>query len=132
VRWSAVEELAVTFDDPAQAPVASPADWHDTVRLSAGVIHEPNDRWTLRGGFAYAPSPVPDRTRNARLADSDRLWFAGGASWAASKAVSIDFAYVYVRQDDAPIDFTSPLAGRIAGNVDWNVHVISFGVSSRF
>lgn len=132
VNWSAVEELAVTFDDPVQAPVASPADWHDTVRLSAGVIHKPNDEWTVRGGFAYAPSPVPDRTRNARLADSDRLWFAGGASWAASKAVSIDFAYVYVRQDDAPIDFTSPLAGRIAGNVDWNVHVISFGVSSRF
>ena len=131
-NWSAVEELEVTFDNPLQAPVASPADWHDTVRLSAGAIHKPNDRWTVRGGFAYAPSSVPDRTRNARLADSDRLWFACGASWAVSKVVSIDFAYVYIRQDDAPIDFTSPLAGRIAGNVDWNVHVISFGVSSRF
>ncbi|MCP3979423.1 MAG: TonB-dependent receptor [bacterium] len=131
VDWSTVDELRIVFDNPAQADIVAPEAWDDTVRGSAGATYRANDRWTWRGGFAVAPSPIPDSTRNVRLADSDRLWFSLGGSRTLGNA-SIDFAYIYIPQDDAPVDFTDPLSGRIAGNIEWTVHVLSLGSTFRF
>lgn len=132
VDWSAVESLDVIFDNPEQPPVSAPANWKDTYRFSVGLTYEFDDNWTLRGGFADAPSPVPDSTRNARLADSDRKWFSLGASRKIGDRATIDMAYIYIDQDDAPIDFTDPLSGRIVGNVEWSAQVFSLGTTVYF
>jgi len=64
-------------------------------------------RWSLRGGYFYEPSPLPARTQGANYLDNDRhivtLGGAVSAVWRGSRAGFELFSQVHVL---APRDFT--------------------------
>lgn len=131
-QWSKVQSFDLRFDNPAQMPVTVPANWEDTVHVTAGVIYTPNPCWTFRGGIGYETSPVPDGTREPRVPDTDRWWFSAGASKKLNRNLSLDFVYTYIHYAQGPVDVTNPLLGNVVGNLDWTAHIFGVGINWEF
>jgi long-chain fatty acid transport protein len=46
--WSQFQELTLSFENVAQAPVSQRADFRDTKRGAVGLVFEPHGRWVVR------------------------------------------------------------------------------------
>jgi long-chain fatty acid transport protein len=88
------------------APVnqALPEGYKDTWTLAFGADYAICPRWTLRGGVQYDQTPTQNGARDARVPDADRVDLAVGASFEASKAVTIDAGLSYDMFQNASID----------------------------
>lgn len=53
-------------------------DWEDTRQIRMGVEWQVYDWLTLRGGFFYDPSPIPDDTWDIMWADADKKTYSLG------------------------------------------------------
>ena len=129
-KWSAFQQLVLTFDNPSQPTQAQDASFRDSARLAGGLQVRPglhNGRWEFRGGGLYERSPVPDATRTPRLPESNNAGVSGGASVRFGERADLDFSYSYLFPHDSPIRLTSPVAGSLNGQVRWSLHI--YGVS---
>ena len=88
----------------APVNVALPEQYRDTWAISGGFDLALSPRLTLRGGAQFDQTPTVDGHRDARVPDSDRWNFAGGASYAMSKAFTVDVAANYLKLNGATID----------------------------
>ncbi len=101
-KWSRFEELRIEFDNGLPDSVTE-ENWNDSWTFSLGANYHLSNQWTMRFGYAYDESPVPDEFRTVRIPDSDRNWFTLGASYSPNANMTIDFGYAYLTGDDAPI-----------------------------
>lgn len=108
-NWSRFDELRIKFDNGLPDSV-TPENWSDSWTLSIGANYHLNNEWTLRAGYAYDESPVPDEFRTVRIPDSNRDWFTLGASYAANANLTIDFGYAHLSGDDSSISETTVIA----------------------
>ena len=131
-NWSRFEELRIEFDNPAQPDSVEPENWEDTFRLGIGANYKPNERWTLRTGVAYDPTPIEDEFRTARIPGSDRYWLSFGSSYQVSDSFGLDVAYVHIFSDDTSIDSSTPVGGNLQGDYDNNADIVSLGVNWKF
>jgi len=105
--WSTLPELRIKFDS-GQGDSVVTLNLVDTNRLSFGMTYKPNDPWVLRGGLAVDQSPVPNSSdRTPRLPDAERTWYALGAGFQSSPALTFDFGYVYVKVNDSTVTKTA-------------------------
>ena len=72
-------------------------NWKDTFSYRLGVIYEATPTLTLRGGYAYDPSPVPDATFDLGWPDTDRNMFSFGLGWKISDTWTLDAVLQHVR-----------------------------------
>lgn len=138
--WSKLPELRIDFDS-AQADAVTTLDLKDVNRYSLGATYDAGGRWRYRVGVALDRTPTPSAARRSvRLPDADRRWMALGAGYALSPALSLDFVFVRVRLDDAPIDkvaSASPtdenfLRGSLSGNYKSKANIFSAQVKWLF
>lgn len=54
-------------------------DWEDTKQVRIGVQWKASDILTLRGGYFYDPTPIPDDTLDLMWADADKKTYSLGA-----------------------------------------------------
>ena len=131
-NWSRFEELRIQFDNPAQNDTVEPENWSDTVRLGVGLNYNPNNKWTLRTGFAYDPTPIDEEFRTARIPDSDRYWLTFGTTYKISNSLDLDAAYVHIFADDSSIDRTTEIGGDLQGDFNSTANIISLGLNWKF
>jgi len=131
-NWSLLDELAVSFGNPAQPSATLPADWQDAVYVSAGVVYRSTERLSLRAGIGYDQSPIPDSTRSPRLPGSDAVTLTAGAGFKLNDSVSLDLAIQYAIYDEARISLEEPGAGSLNGSFENNLLVSSLQLSMRF
>ena len=138
--WGDLKELRIDFDSNQSDSVVT-LNLDDVNRYSVGASFTPGGSWTYRFGVALDETPTPNATdRTPRLPDEDRLWLALGAGYKRSDALSFDFAYVYVKIDDAEINKqagTNPagenfLRGSLVGTYEANVHILSAQANWKF
>lgn len=55
--------------------------WKDTWAIKAGVEYKISERVTLRGGYVYAISPLPDQTLDPANPDSNHHDFSLGVGY---------------------------------------------------
>ncbi len=128
--WADIPELRVEFSNPLAPRSAETLNWDDSWRLSAGVIVDLNERWTVRSGYAYDESPVPDAAvRTSRLPDNDRQWLALGVSHRFSEAITVDFGYAHLFIRDTAIARLGSTANLLDGNFDSDADVVSLQVN---
>ncbi len=66
-KWSTRDSQIINYDVPVPLLGILPTtqntemDWEDTWVLMLGAEYELNEKWTLRGGYAYNETPVPDK-----------------------------------------------------------------------
>ena len=108
-QWSNLDKISIRNNTSALATV-SPAlaaglssldlhtKWRDTWLYGIGLDYRINDKWTVRGGFAYETNPVKDnRYLLATIPDQTRTWYSVGFSYKASKNLQADFGFSYLK-----------------------------------
>ena len=109
--WSSFDEINAIADEdllgqypPGSVVTHVPENWKDTWAWSVGAEYKYNSQWTLKGGYAYDNSPVPNEYRTARIPDVDREWLTIGAKYQPSEDYTIDMAYGYMLKKDTSIN----------------------------
>lgn len=87
--------------------VAIPENYGSTWSYAGGLDFALSPAVTLRAGIQHDESPTRDTHRDARVPDSNRWNFAGGASFDLTKNIGIDAAFNYIKFKDASIDRTT-------------------------
>ncbi|MFZ5571967.1 MAG: OmpP1/FadL family transporter [Thermodesulfobacteriota bacterium] len=93
-NWSAVEHETTYFDALflGQSSAENARFWRDTTQLRMGLEWRAHDLLSLRCGYFYDPSPVPDNTFDTLWADADKKTYSVGAglhlkNWTVDGAV---------------------------------------------
>ena len=84
-----------------QGMPATPENFKDVWRVSAGANYIVDSTWKLRGGLAWDQSPVNDTDRTPRLPDADRFWVAAGAQYTYAKQWKFDVGLAYIWAQNA-------------------------------
>lgn len=105
-----------------------PQDWDDTWTFALGGDWQATPSCVLRAGWTYLPTPIPDETLAATLAESDKHVLGIGAGYAKGDQ-RIDVAYVYNIQDDRDID--TP-ANPVNGTYEVDQHLLSIAYGRNF
>ncbi len=134
-QWSSFDELTSEFANPEQDTSSLPFAWEDTVTASAGFNFALNNKVTLRAGFSYDQSPIPNpRARSPRGAANDRYWYSAGGTYQINKRFSASAAFTRVEIDQSAIDNTPPTAGSptLRGEFDFDVNLFAFQLNWHF
>jgi long-chain fatty acid transport protein len=83
---------------------------------------------------AYDEEAIPTDTRTARIPGNDRTWLALGAAWQVNPSTKLDIGYAHLFIRDAKIDDnqTSTFNGRLKGEYDGSVDILSAQVTYSF
>lgn len=94
--WSSYDELRFDFDRPiaGSTTVAYEKDWRDTWTGDMGIQYQLNDRASLRAGYLYGGNPIPDKTFEPAIPDSNTHIFTVGTG-VKYQRMKIDLAYAY-------------------------------------
>jgi long-chain fatty acid transport protein len=137
-NWSRFRDLTINFEN-GRAPSITEQRWRDTVFLSAGAEFRATDAVTLRAGFAWDKSPVPDANRTPRIPDSDRYWLSAGATWQVTPNMALTAAYTRVFANESRINLRDSGPGSVdflRGNLDTtnraSVDIVSFQARLAF
>lgn len=71
IQWSKFKELRIELPD-GTATVA-PQNYGNTTTFRLGGEYAINDQASVRAGFIYDPTPIPDTTQTAQLPDINRF-----------------------------------------------------------
>ena len=83
----------------ANGSLAIPQNWDDTFTFAVGGDWRFAEGWTIRAGYAFIESPIPDSTISPILPDADRHALSLGLGYAV-KGHSIDVAYTFSIYED--------------------------------
>lgn len=103
-------------------------DWSDVVSLRLGAEWDLSPMWSLGGGLAFEPSPVPDATIEPGFSQGDTTVLAFGAS-CNLEGLSFDAGYSFHQSDDrkASLDgYDFPYPGTFSGRAQ------VFSISARW
>ena len=135
-NWSRFNELRVKFSD-GRADSVRQQEWKDTWSFYGGFEQRLFEKWTLRGGAGYEPTPTVDAFRNTSLPDGDRLRLAAGISYDWSKKLRIDFGYAHVFSQKEDIDlsrtfYDGAAAGTTTTRARASLFINDFAVRVRY
>jgi long-chain fatty acid transport protein len=101
-------------------------DWASSWFLKFGLEHALTESVSLRGGYVYATSPVPDSTLSPDNPDSDQHNFAFGIGYKFNRYV-IDAFYNFNFFADREV--TNPI---LSGKYENIIHTLGFSLGYRF
>ncbi|MBU0728340.1 MAG: outer membrane protein transport protein [Proteobacteria bacterium] len=130
VRWSSFDQshLDIANEVPAAGLVDSTTilDWEDSLQFKLGIEYRLNDKYSLRGGYAYIPTMVPEHTMDPGNPDADSHNISIGFgrffnNW------TLDGFYNLGLYEDRKVD--NEILDGTYGNL---VHAFGFSVLNRF
>ncbi len=124
-RWHSFETLRIEFANTNQPDIVQKEEWNDSFRYSVGFRYQPAEPYVIRLGFAYDQTPIPDANRNPGIPGNDRLVFALGAGLRLLDSMKVDFSYTYNHELDAQVDQFRPESGRVVGEYQNRVHILT-------
>lgn len=142
-QWSkSYDTLRVNFSDGSNADINNaigsapsdgvPLDWKDRFVFSLGTACKISDEWTLRGGYRYGESPVPDHLVTPLNAATLAHALTLGASWQREGWV-LDFAYGYEFENASRIGVSGYNAGEYSNSsLKTFVHHLGVSVGREF
>jgi long-chain fatty acid transport protein len=110
------------------------AKLEDTWFVSAGLEHDINEAFTIRGGVGFEESSGGDNTEVLDYAShSDRIFASIGFSYHMTPQTTFDFAYTHVFIDDSTFSDVTALnpALTLTGNVEADRDIVSFGLRTK-
>ena len=119
IQWSSYDKLEVKFarnavNDPtvAQNDVSSAKDYEDTYILRFGGEYSfPMSSFKLRAGYFFDNNPVPDKSLEPLLPDSDRHGVNIGFGYDIMANLTVDAAYLHMFINDRQTTATSTSEG---------------------
>ena len=132
-HWSLIRELRTDFSS-AQRDDILDLKWRDTWRYAVGVSYfSESDKWTIRTGFAYDQTPVPNaQHRSPRIPDASRYWLTAGLTYAVFKHVHLHAAFAHLFMPDAGIDHSGATGDRLVGHYAEQINIGGLQMDWRF
>lgn len=134
--WSSLKSVDITFSNPYQPASSEAFNWKDSTFVSVGVDYKLNDAFTVRGGVGFDKTPTNNTDRTPRLPDNDRTLVSVGASWNATKSLSVDAGYTRVEIKSPTINLpVNVAAGRynsLQGSYKGHADVFGIAASYKF
>lgn len=132
-RWSRFRELRILRDNGTTLTV-TPENWNNTMRYSIALNYKYSDTLKLRAGLAYDEEAIDDEFRTVRIPGNDRKWLTFGAGWQATPNTKLDIAYahLFISNPDIDDDQRTLARGRVTGDYDASVDMISMQVTHNF
>ena len=127
--WRKVRSIAITFpDDPTGTLSSTQAkDWKNTIKVHMGGELTLAEKWRVRAGALYDPSPSPAQTLTPETPDANRLNLGVGGGYVHKSGLRADLGYQLLLLFDKTS--TAPqLPGVYGGLV--NIVSISIGYSA--
>ena len=121
--WSKLKNLNAI--DKATGTSASFVDfsWKDSFYYSIGGEYKYSDATTLRAGFAFEDSPVPDATRGVRVPDANRYWLSIGASHQVNEDLKVSLGYTHIIVKDGKVNL--PVPGALTAKFKQHIDIVS-------
>ena len=130
-NWSVLKNFDVESSPVNPAPTAY--NWKDGWLFAIGGEYAVNDMLTLRAGYAYEKSPVPDATRNVRVPDNDRHWVSVGLTYRANDLLQLHAAYSHLFAKDGKVNIAAtagpPAMPGLVARYKQHVDIISAGIT---
>ena len=102
IDWSKYDMLKLNYSKPVPAIMKKDAapiirDYHDTFDFCLGISYKATDSLTLRAGYLFDPSAVPEENTDPVLPDSDKDIYSIGIEYRTKKlSMNIsDYVSVY-------------------------------------
>lgn len=136
--WSAFQQLNVLKTNGASLSAATPENWKDTWRVSAGASYHYSSEWTARTGIAFDQAPLADQFRTVRIPDANRTWLSAGGQYKPGKDSALDFGYAHLFVSNAPLNQSAAanpdLAGKgyLVGNYNDSIDILSVQYAHGF
>jgi long-chain fatty acid transport protein len=131
-RWSAFEEVALIFANPAQPPEILTQNWDDSWSFSVGGEYAAARETILRAGFMFDDTPVNDAFASPRIPDSDRYWASLGATQDFSERLSADVGVAVAFFADRPIALSGAAPDALLrGSLNADLNTTAFAASLR-
>lgn len=89
---------------PAKISIVLPEHFRDTINVSVGTNYKLTDKFMVRGGLSYDPTPVRNHYRTVQLPDNDRYIVAAGAHYQASRTIGFDVGFAHVMMSKVRIN----------------------------
>jgi len=99
--WSKYKTLDFDFKDPYVNAIfgkPKPKYWKDENTYRLGITHKCTQKLTAMIGYAYDKTPVPDKTIDFTLPDSDKHIFSAGIKYRLDERMSIGVSGLYTAQ----------------------------------
>ncbi|KAF1709111.1 OmpP1/FadL family transporter [Pseudoxanthomonas sacheonensis] len=129
--WHSLEEIRITFDNPAQPDSAENYLWKDSWFYSLGGEYKFSDSFTFRAGVARDDSPISLPHRTPRMPDQDRMWYSLGLTWNATENFELSASYVKIDLADTPeVNIGSSTGARLVGEYDGGADL--YGISAQY
>ena len=96
IRWSSFHSQKLNLErevPPVATDSRTPLLWRNIWTLRAGLELRLSGATGLRAGYAYVPSPVPERTLSPAAPDGTMHHFSVGAGHKLRDGLSLDFFY---------------------------------------
>jgi long-chain fatty acid transport protein len=103
-------------------PIQVAQDWEDIWTYGVAASFKLSEAVTLRGGYKYMESPIPDRTLAPTLPDGDKHELTAGIGFREG-AHRLDLAYAYAFIDDREVSPAENPMG--AGEYEITSHILS-------
>jgi long-chain fatty acid transport protein len=96
-NWSIIDSYTVRFDREllGEKEEVFPRNWKDTRQVRIGIEYKLNEIVTLRGGYFYDPSPIPDSTFDMLWPDADKKTYSFGLGLNFGR-LSVDTVLQYI------------------------------------
>jgi len=99
-NWSIIDKYTVKFHEALIPGISGdkevfPRNWKDTRQVRIGIEYKLNEIITLRGGYFYDPSPIPDSTFDMLWPDADKKTYSFGVGLNFGK-FSVDTVLQYI------------------------------------
>jgi long-chain fatty acid transport protein len=113
--WHRLSQVKLDFANPVQPDETLPLNWHDSIRFAVGGIYSVTDNIGLRAGVSWDETPTSDAFRSADLPDTNEIMGSAGFSYRFDNQLSTIISYSYGHYAAAPVDYSLPGAGTLAG-----------------
>ncbi|TCK03331.1 OmpP1/FadL family transporter [Phorcysia thermohydrogeniphila] len=96
-NWSIIDGYTVRFDREllGEKEEVFPRNWKDTRQVRIGIEYKLSEIVTLRGGYFYDPSPIPDSTFDMLWPDADKKTYSFGLGLNFGR-LSVDTVLQYI------------------------------------
>jgi long-chain fatty acid transport protein len=128
--WSSFKNAKLDLDHEVPAAnftdSSAPLEWKDVWTVKAGAEYKMNEKLSLRAGYAYINTQIPDQTLDASSPDGNQHNFSVGFGY-KMKTVVMDFFYMAGFFEDRKVKNNI-----LSGTYENLNHYFGFSVGKKF
>lgn len=125
-NWRMLQQIQIHSSNPAFNGQTIVTKWDDTWAFRFGTQYDLTKNWTIRGGYAYGTSAVPEATFGPIVPDANYHLFSAGLGYTVGRW-TFDAAYLYILREHRNIS-NSIYSPAVNGN--WRTNLQGFMISA--